>query len=139
MIVNHISVSTLPVLYRFGGAIERRIMETANEQARRGHDVHVDSVGDQSETKLLEGVTYHFIKCRSKLPWKHIEFQYKVARAIKRGPQGGVLHFHSQPEGALMSTFVSAKKILQYPLPRSFNYCTSMVLKMVETFKVYNL
>ena len=46
MIINHISVSTLPVLYRFGGAIERRIMETANEQARRGHEVHVYSVGD---------------------------------------------------------------------------------------------
>ncbi|MBN8604994.1 MAG: glycosyltransferase, partial [Planctomycetes bacterium] len=114
MIINHISVSTLPVLYRFGGAIERRIMETANEQARRGHEVHVYSVGDESETRLVNGVTYHFIKCRSKLPLKHIEFQYRIARALKRGPKGGVLHFHSQPEGALMSTFVSAKKILQY-------------------------
>jgi glycosyltransferase involved in cell wall biosynthesis len=114
MIVNHISVSTLPVLYRFGGAIERRIMETANEQANRGHEVHVYSVGDQTETKSVEGVTYHFIKCRSKLPFKHIEFQYKIAQAIKRGPQGGVLHFHSQPEGAIMSTFLKAKKVLQY-------------------------
>jgi glycosyltransferase involved in cell wall biosynthesis len=114
MIINHISVSTLPVLYRFGGAIERRIMETSQEQARRGHDVHVYSVGDQTENRTVDGVQYHFIKCRSKLPLKHVEFQYQVARALKRGPQGGVLHFHSQPEGALMSSFVSAKKILQY-------------------------
>lgn len=114
MIINHISVSTLPVLYRFGGAIERRIMETAAEQARRGHDVHVYSVGDQTETRTVDGVNYHFIKCRSKLPFKHIEFQYRIARALKRGPKEGVLHFHSQPEGALMSTFLSAKKILQY-------------------------
>ena len=87
MIVNHIRVSSLPVLYRFGGAIERRILETANEQARHGHEVYVYSVGDQSETRSLEGVTFHFIKCRSKLPFKHIEFQYKIARALKRGLQ----------------------------------------------------
>lgn len=114
MIISHISVSTLPVLYSFGGAIERRIMETANEQARRGHEVYVYSVGDETETRSVNGVTYHFIKCRSKLPLKHIEFQYRIAKALKRKPKGDVLHFHSQPEGAAMSTFVSAKKILQY-------------------------
>ena len=36
MHINHISVSTLPVLHRYGGAIERRIIEIAREQARRG-------------------------------------------------------------------------------------------------------
>lgn len=114
MIINHISVSTLPVLHCFGGAIERRILETAREQARRGHDVHVYSVGEETETRAVDGVNYHFIRCRSKLPFKHIEFQHQTVRALKRGPKGGVLHFHSQPEGALMSTFLSAKTILQY-------------------------
>ncbi len=41
MNISHISVSTLPVLHRFGGAIERRIVEIAHEQARRGHRVSV--------------------------------------------------------------------------------------------------
>ena len=49
MHVNHISVSTLPILYRFGGAVERRIIEIAREQARRGYQVSVYSVGDENE------------------------------------------------------------------------------------------
>ena len=87
MIVNHISVSTLPVLYRFGGAIERRIMETANEQARRGHDVHVYSVGDQSETKLLEGViftTFAVVPSRRCTRYTNIYFAVSISCFLVR-------------------------------------------------------
>ena len=77
MNISHISVSTLPVLYRFGGAIERRIVEIAREQARRGHRVSVYSVGDTTDTREVNGVTYHFLKCRTRLPLKHLEFQYQ--------------------------------------------------------------
>ena len=114
MNISHISVSTLPVLYRFGGAIERRIVETAREQARRGHNVTVYSVGDQTETKEVDGVTYRFLKCRTQLPWKHFEFQYQTVRELKRRSKEDVLHFHSQPEGALMSTRLPGRKVLQY-------------------------
>jgi len=113
MNISHISVSTLPVLYRFGGAIERRIVEMASEQARRGHRVRVYSVGDTANTREVNGVTYHFLRCRTRLPLKHLEFQYKVVREVAQHP-ADVLHFHSQPEGAWLSLTVAAKKVLSY-------------------------
>jgi glycosyltransferase involved in cell wall biosynthesis len=114
MNISHISVSTLPVLHRFGGAIERRIVEIAQEQARRGHRVSVYSVGDETQTQERAGVSYHFLKCRSRLPWKHFEFQYQVVKGLKRKSSEDVLHFHSQPEGALLSKWVAGKKVLSY-------------------------
>jgi len=113
MNISHISVSTLPVLHRFGGAIERRIVEIAHEQARRGHRVSVYSVGDATATREVNGVTYHFLKCRTRLPFKHLEFQYQVVRELKKRSDD-VLHFHSQPEGAWMSKALGAKKVLSY-------------------------
>lgn len=113
MNIGHISVSTLPVLYRFGGAIERRIVQIASEQARRGHRVRVYSVGDTADTREMNGVTYHFLRCRTRPPLKHLEFQYKVVREMKQYP-ADVLHFHSQPEGAWLSKAVAAKKVLSY-------------------------
>ena len=113
MNISHISVSTLPVLHRFGGAIERRIVEIAREQARRGHRVGVYSVGDTDDTREVDGVTYHFLKCRTRLPFKHLEFQYRVVRELRKRSDD-VLHFHSQPEGAWMSHAVGARKVLSY-------------------------
>lgn len=113
MNISHVSVSTLPVLHRFGGAIERRIVEIAREQARRGHRVRVYSVGDTTDTSEVDGVTYHFLKCRTRLPFRHLEFQYQVVRELKRRSDD-VLHFHSQPEGAWMSQAVGARKVLSY-------------------------
>ena len=113
MNISHVSVSTLPVLHRFGGAIERRIVEIAREQARRGHRVRVYSVGDSTDTREVDGVTYHFLKCRTRLPFRHLEFQYRVVRELRRRSDD-VLHFHSQPEGAWMSQAVGARKVLSY-------------------------
>ena len=113
MNISHISVSTLPVLYRFGGAIERRIVEIASEQARRGHRVRVYSIGDATRTSEVNGVTYHFLKCRTRLPLRHLEFQYQVVREVEKH-SADVLHFHSQPEGAWMSRAMAAKKVLSY-------------------------
>jgi glycosyltransferase involved in cell wall biosynthesis len=113
MHISHVSVSTLPVLHRYGGAIERRIVEVAREQARRGHEVRVYSVGDHDETLEQNGVTYCFVKCRTRLPWRHFEFQYRTVRELGR-VRADVVHFHSQPEGALLSRAVQGKKVLSY-------------------------
>ncbi len=114
MNISHISVSNLPVWHRYGGAIERRIVEIAQEQARRGHRVCVYSVGDQTMTRERAGVTYHFLKCRTRLPWRHFEFQCQVVRHLASAAREDVLHFHSQPEGALLSTRLPGKKVLSY-------------------------
>jgi glycosyltransferase involved in cell wall biosynthesis len=111
--IAHISVSTLPVLHRFGGAIERRIVEIAREQARRGHQVRVYSAGDRQESRELDGVTYRFVHCRTRLPWKHFEFQHRVVRELRHA-RPDVAHFHSQPEGAVLSRSLPAKKLLSY-------------------------
>ena len=57
MNISHISVSTLSVLHRFGGAIERRIVEIAHEPPRRGHRVSLYSVGDTTDTREVNAVT----------------------------------------------------------------------------------
>jgi glycosyltransferase involved in cell wall biosynthesis len=113
MRIAHVSVSTLPVLHRYGGAIERRILEIAREQARRGHEVSVYSVGDRTESRELAGVTYHFIRCWTRLPWKHLEFQHRVVGRLRR-MRPDVAHFHSQPEGAVLSRRLPARKVLSY-------------------------
>ena len=113
MNISHISVSTLPVLHRLGGAIERRIVEIATEQARRGHRVSVYSVGDTTGARFVNGVTYRFLRCRMPLPFKHIEFQCRIVRDLKKH-SADVLHFHSQPEGAWLSKTIAAKKVLSY-------------------------
>src|SRR5262249_17300989 len=113
MRISHISVSTLPVLYRFGGAIERRIVEIAREQARRGHRVSVYSVGDADETREVAGVSYHFLKCRTRLPWRHLEFQLKAVPQLNQSP-AHVLPLHSQPEGAMLSRATAGRKVLSY-------------------------
>jgi glycosyltransferase involved in cell wall biosynthesis len=113
MNISHISVSTLPVLHRFGGAIERRVVEIAREQARRGHRVSVYSVGDTTDAREVDGVTYHFLKCHMRPPFKHLEFQHRVVRELRKRA-ADVLHFHSQPEGAWMSQAVGARKVLSY-------------------------
>jgi hypothetical protein len=48
MNIAHISVSTIPVLHKYGGAIQRRIIEVAKEQVRRGDKVLVCSVGPRT-------------------------------------------------------------------------------------------
>src|SRR5512138_3014143 len=102
MKISHISVGTLPVLYQFGGAIERRIVELAKEQVKRGHQVDVYSIGDADETRDVDGVRYNFLACRTGLPYRHVEFQYRAIRALTKRSDD-VLHFHSQPEGAWLS------------------------------------
>src|SRR5262245_42869725 len=106
MHIAQVSVSTLPVLHRYGSAIARRNVDVAREQARRGHEVRVYSVGDESETRQVEGINYHFLKCRTALPWRHLEFQLKTVSELKKARRPDVLHFHSQPEGAVLARAV---------------------------------
>ena len=86
MNISHISVSNLPVLHRFGGAIERRIIEIAQKQAKQGHRVRVFSIGNRTEIREVRGVEYNFLKCGTCLPFRHFEFQHKVVNVVKRRP-----------------------------------------------------
>lgn len=115
MRIAHVSVTGPPILYQYGGAIQRRIFEIAREQALRGDYVSIYSIGDHTEVRKVSGVEINYIHCISSLPWRHIEFQAKVVSEIKKRTKNvDIIHFHSQPEGAILSRSLSSKKFLSY-------------------------
>ena len=119
MRIVHVSVGSVPVLYRYGGAIQRRIIEIAQEQAARGHEVVVYSVGEADGRLHHGGVEVRFLACRSSSRYRHllrlgwIELQMRVAADLRR-ERVDILHFHSQPEGALLSRGIPAVKFLSF-------------------------
>lgn len=109
----HVSVASLPVLYAFGGAVQRRIVEVAKQQARAGHHVVIYSVGDHNQTRHVDGVEVRYIRCRTRTPWRQIELQVRaIAHLHRYAPD--VVHFHGQPEGALVSARLGAKTFLSF-------------------------
>ena len=108
------------VLHRFGGAIERRIMELARCQTARGRSVLVYSTGEAVEARYVDGVEVRFLRCAAPYPIRHVEFLFRALhdlRARKEAPDA--LHFHGQPEGAVLSRGFTGVKVLSYD---SFNF-----------------
>lgn len=85
----------------------------ARVQASRGHDVTVVSVGARNELRRVDGINFRFLRCRTELPLRHLEFQTRALWTL-RGVDPDVLHFHSQPEGAVLGGASRAAKVLQY-------------------------
>jgi glycosyltransferase involved in cell wall biosynthesis len=103
------------VLHRFGGAVERRIMELARCQTVRGRSVVVYSTGPVAETRHVEGVEVRFLRCTTPYPIRHIEFLFRALHDLRtRKERPDVLHFHGQPEGAVLSRGFPAMKVLSY-------------------------
>lgn len=113
MRIVHISVATLPVLYQYGGAIQRRIIELAAKQADHGNAVVVYSVGDSYSRCEYRGVEIRSIACKHIAKLRAIEFQMRCIADLK-SEKVDILHFHSQPEGAVLSRRIAAKKYLSY-------------------------
>ncbi len=116
MNVVHVSTGSLPEVFSpLGGAIQRRVAELALEQTRRGHHVEVFSPGVSSRRATSEGVETHYVRCRSPQPWAQIEFQMRVAAKLqKRAHPPDILHFHSEPEGAVLTSLSPAAKVMSY-------------------------
>jgi len=114
MHIAHIGVNVgPPLLSTRGGAIQRRIMEMARAQVAQGHHVVAYSTGAQAETRWVDGVEVRFVPCRLPLPFRHAEFQLRVLGQIGRAPCD-VAHFHSQPEGALLTRGRARCTVLTY-------------------------
>jgi len=113
MRIVHVSVGGVPVLHRYGGAIQRRVIETAVAQAARGDEVIVYSPGDMNGQQQYRGVEIRFVVCKRprRLGW--IELQQHMVADVKN-EHVDVLHFHSQQEGGILSRNLAAKKILSY-------------------------
>jgi glycosyltransferase involved in cell wall biosynthesis len=116
MKIVHIGLGTLPAVFSpFGGAIQRRIAELAQAQARLGQEVTVFSPGRERASTTIDGVTVRLLPCHSRPPWVHLEYQIAVVADIMRCRQPvDVLHFHSQPEGALATRAIPALRVLSY-------------------------
>lgn len=96
--------SDVPVLHRFGGAVQRRIWELARRQARRGHRVVVYSFDRETSSRRIEGVELRFLRCRTPHPARQLEFLARaLADARWRDRRVDVAHFHANPEGSALA------------------------------------
>jgi glycosyltransferase involved in cell wall biosynthesis len=95
-----------------GGAIQRRIAETAREQVRRGHEVVVYSPGTERETRTIDGVTVHYLPCRTPYPVRHLEFVTRAMSHVRRGFD--VIHGHSEPELGMLARAARVPAVMQY-------------------------
>ncbi len=135
MNIVHVSVTTLPVTHRYGGAIQRRVLEVAAEQARRGHQVFIYSPGSHAATDRQNGVTFRFIPCRSRLPARHLEFQLRVVRdLISSRIDADALYFHGQPEGAWLSAALGGRKYLWFD---EFHFRRSAEFKLTRVYRSF--
>ncbi|MGC4121310.1 MAG: oligosaccharide flippase family protein [Myxococcales bacterium] len=107
--------SDVPVLHRFGGAVQRRIWEMARVQARRGDRVVVYSFGDRTETRLVDGVELRFVHCVTPHPPRQLEFLGRaLADLARRDRHVDVAHFHGVPEGGLLAQPVADLTALSF-------------------------
>jgi glycosyltransferase involved in cell wall biosynthesis len=109
----HIGPANLPVTHSRGGAIERRMLELARAQARRGHRVIVYSADAVCQSVWLDGVEIRKWACRHTGSLRTLELASHATGEL-RSEHVDVLHFHSVPEGALLARGLSAAKYLSY-------------------------
>jgi glycosyltransferase involved in cell wall biosynthesis len=104
--IAHIAPPTQPLTRTTGGALNRRIVAMANEQAAR-HDVIVYSLPGPAAPP---GADFRviFVNCFLPRPWRDLEFLIRVQLRLRRdGVQ--VLHSHAVPLAGLM---VGVRKVL---------------------------
>lgn len=111
----HMAVSQVPVLHEFGGAMQRRAVELAVRQRARGHTVRLYSTGPRTETIYHSGVEVRFIKPWTGMRIGLIELQVRAIWDLIREREAvDVMHFHGQPEGAVLARPLGALNLLSF-------------------------
>jgi D-inositol-3-phosphate glycosyltransferase len=112
----HVSIGTLPPVFDSqGGAIQRRVGELALAQARHGHRVEVFSPGEHTAMRRVGGIATNYLRLRSPRPLSYLEYQVRVVTELcRRRARPDVLHFHSEPEGAVTSLPLRSPTVLSY-------------------------
>ena len=117
MTIAHIGPPYLPILFSRGGAIERRMRETAAVQAQSGSRVLLYSAEEKSGIAEHRGAEVHAIACKQNGVVRAAEFMRKSLRDVRQY-KPDVIHFHSLPEGAaftrLFARGLDAKTVLQF-------------------------
>jgi len=113
MRIVHISSGGPPVLYRYGGAIQRQIVEIAEQQVTRGNEVVVYSPGEADQRTEHNGIEIRYLRCPKKPQVGGLVLQARAIADLRR-EHLDVLNFYSQPEGALVGRRIRAVKLLSY-------------------------
>src|SRR5688572_17238318 len=102
------------MLSPYGGAVQRRILELSKVQTSDGHDVTAFSVGTSTREVHIEGVSVRFLRCRMPMPWKHVEYLFRILIELLRSPRPDVINCHGQPEGLLIARALRSPAALFY-------------------------
>ncbi len=117
MTIVHIGMPHLPILYKFGGAMERRIRELAMRQVEQGSRVIVYSAEDETKSMEYCGAEIRALACHRKGVLRAAEFLAKSLRDV-RSVAPDVIHFHSIAEGAafakIFASGIQPKTLLSF-------------------------
>jgi glycosyltransferase involved in cell wall biosynthesis len=117
MTIAHIGPPHLPILFSQGGATERRMRETAAQQAAAGNRVLLYSAEDKASVSDYRGAEVHAIECRRQGLPRAAEFMIKSLRDVRK-QKPDVIHFHTLAEGAafagMFARGVQAKTVLSF-------------------------
>ena len=103
------------VLSVTGGAIQRRMWETARRQSASGHEVTVYSIGETRRTIDVEGVRLEYLPPRSTGVRRQLAHQRAViAHMQQSGSRPDLIHCHSLPEFAWLARGLSAPTMLSF-------------------------
>ncbi len=90
-VIVHVGPSHLPLPARLGGAIERRMLELAEAQARTGERVVIYSGGAETGWRSYRGVSIRYLE------GSRLEFAAHFVQDVRsRGPR--IIHVHNRPE-----------------------------------------
>ncbi|MGE2714602.1 glycosyltransferase family 4 protein [Mycolicibacterium litorale] len=117
MRIVHIGPAALPVGYPFGGAVERRIVELAAAQQRRGDDVMVVSLASEGDALRSDGPARDIpildIVCRTQRPLRDMELLLR-SRSQIRDFAPDVVHVHNSSTAAMCLAGIPAAKVLSF-------------------------
>jgi glycosyltransferase involved in cell wall biosynthesis len=117
MKIAHIGPAALPVGFRFGGAVERRMVELAAAQRDRGDDVLVVSLAAEAAGVRSQGPAWDVpivdIACRTGRPLRDIELLLRARPAI-RCFAPDIVHVHNSVTAAVCLTGLPAAKVLTF-------------------------
>ena len=96
--------------------MQRRVTELAREQAGRGHCVTVLAPSSSKRSQEIDGVLLRSVRCRSNVPWRHIEFQARCAALLAqaRAAAPEIVHVHNEPEFGLVCSSLRVPSVLSY-------------------------
>lgn len=116
MKIVHIATSAVPIGHRFGGALQRRVMEMGRLQAAAGHDVAVLSPADHDGVETVDGVEIHHLHLRSRRPARDYEMLFRARHRLGNRRSNDVLHAHGAPIAAtaLRSRFSATVHSVDY-------------------------